>query len=141
MTPRLSAQDIYNKEFTVGKLGYNADEVDGLLDDVIEDYQNYEEQVLTLTKTVEQCDRMIKNFQTGNEELTLRNSRLESELAEMKDKVAQLEASLKEADEQLSDLQAKAQAEAEAKAARPLSLEERVTRLEEAVFAAAEQES
>lgn len=141
MTPRLSAQDIYNKEFTVGKLGYNADEVDSLLDDVIEDYQDYEEQVLTLTKTVEQCDSMIKNFQTGNEELTLRNSRLESELAEMKDKVAQLEASLKEADEQLSDLQAKAQAEAEAKAARPLSLEERVTRLEEAVFAAAEQES
>lgn len=117
MAAHLTAQEIYDKEFSVNDRGYSAEEVDAFLDEVIEDYQNYEDQVHKLSSALVSCDEQMK-------ELQQHIARLESE---------------KEALVQKADELAKQLADAPAAAPTPveeeeLTLEQRVERLEKAVF-------
>lgn len=49
---RLTIQDIVNKEFKKSMRGYNEEEVDKFLDEVIEDYENYEKQIEALNSEI-----------------------------------------------------------------------------------------
>lgn len=112
MPAKLSGQAIYDTQFSVKGRGYDAEEVDTLLDQVIEDYQEFEEESLKLSSALLTSNEQIQSLKKENEEL--------------KAKIAELE-------EQLAAAAQKAEEENE-EPAEPLSLEERVARLEKAVF-------
>lgn len=59
----LTAQDIYEKEFHVDLKGYAAAEVDELLDQVIEDYQVYDEKIEELGQAITRYEDKIKELQ------------------------------------------------------------------------------
>ena len=112
MPAKLSGQAIYDTQFSVKGRGYDAEVVDTLLDQVIEDYQEFEEESLKLSSALLTSNEQIQSLKKENEEL--------------KAKIAELE-------EQLAAAAQKAEEENE-EPAEPLSLEERVARLEKAVF-------
>lgn len=114
MPSNLTAHDIYEKQFAVKGRGYDAEEVDDLLDLVIEDYQEFEEQTVQLSKAL----------LTSNERIEALQKELEAAVTERNALVQELEA-----------IKA-GQAEKEAETA-VLTLEERIARLEKAVFASA----
>ncbi|PRO64428.1 cell division regulator GpsB [Alkalicoccus urumqiensis] len=51
---KLSKNDIYEKEFKTSMRGYNQDEVDQFLDEIIKDYEAFESQVQKLEKQLEE---------------------------------------------------------------------------------------
>ena len=53
----LSPQAIVDKEFDIDFKGYNPDQVDHMLDQVIQDYQTYETMVEDLTRKNEDLER------------------------------------------------------------------------------------
>lgn len=53
----LSPETICDKEFSVDFKGYNADEVDKFLDQVIEDYQSYQSTINELQKKSKELER------------------------------------------------------------------------------------
>lgn len=64
----LTAQDVYSKEFHVDLKGYAPAEVDEFLDQVIEDYQEYDEKsrncrklLLVMNKKSMSCKRKSSN--------------------------------------------------------------------------------
>ena len=59
----LSAQVIYEKEFHVDVKGYAPVEVDEFLDQIIEDYQTYDEKVEELSQAVIRYEEKIKELQ------------------------------------------------------------------------------
>jgi len=48
--PELTADSIYKKEFKTGLRGYVIEEVDGYLDLIIKDYENFEREIERLKK-------------------------------------------------------------------------------------------
>lgn len=48
MDTKLKSKDILEKEFKSGLRGYNQDDVDQFLDDIIQDYETFEQTVATL---------------------------------------------------------------------------------------------
>lgn len=112
MPSNLTAHDIYEKQFAVKGRGYDAEEVDDLLDLVIEDYQEFEEQTVALSKALLTSNERIEALQKELEETLAARDGLASELEALKASAV---------DDQQE----------------PLSLEERITRLEKAVFASA----
>ncbi|AYC29424.1 cell division regulator GpsB [Paenisporosarcina cavernae] len=48
MEMKLTAKDILEKEFKSGIRGYNQDDVDQFLDDIIQDYESFETQIANL---------------------------------------------------------------------------------------------
>lgn len=123
MLAKLSAQDIYDKEFTVDSRGYSANEVDAYLDLVIEDYQNYEEQAQKLSSALVSCDQKIRELTEENQNLRLEYASMQNELASLRQ---QLQAQGNESQGVNSYIQTNKEG---------LTLEERVSRLEEAIFA------
>ncbi len=59
----LSAQEIYEKEFHVDLKGYAPAEVDEFLDQIIEDYQTYDEKVEELGQALARYEEKIKELQ------------------------------------------------------------------------------
>ncbi len=159
MPAKLSAQDIYDKEFSVDSRGYSANEVDSYLDQIIEDYQEYEEQTQKLSSALLSCDQKIKELTDENAQLKASARGLESQLNELKAALDQARGKVKEADAraaaeiaQARDAAKKVQAASDADARKvlqavesaadveeeagqkELTLEERIVRLEKTVF-------
>ena len=65
----LTAQDILDKEFNVDFKGYSASEVDSFLDVVLDDYQNYDENVAELKSKIEELEKTIADLKAKNLEL------------------------------------------------------------------------
>ena len=59
----LTAQEIYEKEFHVDLKGYAPAEEDEFLDQVIEDYQNYDEKVEEMGAAIARYEEKIKELQ------------------------------------------------------------------------------
>lgn len=59
----LTAQVIYEKEFQVDLKGYSATQVDEFLDQVIEDYQTFEEKIDEYGETITRYEVRIKELQ------------------------------------------------------------------------------
>lgn len=70
----LTAEDIYNKEFNISLEGYNPEEVDNVLDLVISDYQTMQNRI---------------------QELEIKLSLVENELAETKEELLHAESKVK----------------------------------------------
>lgn len=162
MPAKLSAQDIYDKEFSVDTRGYSANEVDSYLDQIIEDYQEYEEQTQKLSSALLSCDQKIKELTDENAQLRASAQGLESQLSELKAaldqakgqleqanaKAAQAHSEIEEARKAAEDEKAQSDANArqvlqdvesaadvqEEAGQKELNLEERIARLEKAVF-------
>jgi len=62
---KLSKNEIYEKDFKTSMRGYNQDEVDQFLDDIIKDYEAFENRIQWLEKETE---RLKKETTTLNEQ-------------------------------------------------------------------------
>ena len=101
----LDMQSILNKEFNVDFKGYSASEVDGFLDQIIQDYQTYQQMVQSLTSKNEELERTNASLRaklietegrakventgvhaagSGNIDILKRLSRLEEEVFQQK---------------------------------------------------------
>ncbi len=67
----LTAEVIYNKEFHVDMKGYAPAEVDEFLDQVIEDYQNYDEKIDEMGQLIARYEEKIKEL---NQEIYILNT-------------------------------------------------------------------
>lgn len=134
MPAKLTAQDIYDKEFTVDARGYSANEVDSYLDQIIEDYQDYEEQTQKLSSALVSCDQRIKELTDENAALRQNEESLNRELDDLHTMLQTLQQQTAEANRRADEAEAALNQAKEAARTEPLSLEERVARLEKAVF-------
>ena len=79
----LTAQDVYSKEFHVDLKGYAPAEVDEFLDQVIEDYQEYDEKIEELSQAVTRYEQetmrngMVNAGNSDQVDILKRISRLE----------------------------------------------------------------
>ena len=80
----LTAEQIYEKEFNVDLKGYTPEEVDDFLDQVIEDYQSYDEKVEELGQALMRYEGKIKELQSQIIALTNENSNLNEQLGTSK---------------------------------------------------------
>lgn len=144
----LSAQDIYDKEFSVDSRGYSAGEVDAYLDQIIEDYQEYEEQTQKLSSALVSCDQKIKELSEENAGLKASQKQLQEQLESALKELEEAKAAL--AKTSLNETSAPEEETIETEAAesttvvtpqfkaepdsQELTFEERVAKLEKAVF-------
>lgn len=74
MDAKLDIKTILEKDFKTGMRGYNQEEVDLFLDDVIQDYQMFKKKIEELqrenTKIREELDQAEKRPATGNTSTT-----------------------------------------------------------------------
>ena len=101
----LDPQKIVNQEFSIDFQGYNPDQVDAMLDNVIKDYQTY--------------DRMIADYKEKVEDLERTNASLRA-------KVIELEGRAK--------AQAQSEADPISRVASQVDILKRLSRLEKQVF-------
>lgn len=134
MPAKLTAHDIFDKEFSVDARGYSANEVDSYLDQVIEDYQEYEEQTQKLSSALVSCDQKIKDLTEQNQKLEETCKEQSSELEELRAKLQELEDKLQAADTRADEAEAALAEAKKAAEAEPMSLEARIECLEKAVF-------
>lgn len=73
----LTAQDVYSKEFHVDLKGYAPAEVDEFLDQVIEDYQEYDEKIEELSQAITRYEQKINEMQAKIVELNADNRKLQ----------------------------------------------------------------
>lgn len=149
MAFRLTAQQIYDKEFPSKEKGYDADQVDSFLDDIIEDYQDFDDQSRELSSALIHSNERVVQLEQENKDQAAKLADLQEQLKALTEQVATLTAEnealssqAQEAKEQaeasakaLEEAKAAAEEEKEEEKAEPLTLEERVARLEAAVFA------
>lgn len=76
----LTAQDVYSKEFHVDLKGYAPAEVDEFLDQVIEDYQGYDEKIEELGQAVTRYEEKIKELQQELVVLRSDNNKLKEKM-------------------------------------------------------------
>ncbi|MGN1276719.1 MAG: DivIVA domain-containing protein [Floccifex sp.] len=77
----LTAEQIYEKEFHIDVKGYASEEVDVFLDEIIEDYQNYDESIEELSQAVMRYEEKIKELQQEIYTLQNENQSLNEKLA------------------------------------------------------------
>ena len=65
----LTPEEILNKEFKVDFKGYDASEVDGFLDSVLEDYQIMEDNIQELLDLISTLQEQVKELNAKNVEL------------------------------------------------------------------------
>lgn len=70
---KLTPQELYDKEFNIDTRGYRPQEVDGFLDLVISDYQEFQS--------------LIKRYDAECRSLVTENSRLKAEVRDLKSKL------------------------------------------------------
>ena len=103
----LTAQIIYEKEFHVDLKGYAPAEVDEFLDQVIEDYQQYDEKIEELGVALTRYEAKIKELQqqifalqtekqNANQRVNANNDQVDllKRITRLEDVVAQLEAAV-----------------------------------------------
>ena len=78
MNKNLSAQEIYDLELAINVKGYDALQVDDLLDKIIADYETYDEELKLK-------DEIIESLNTEIEELNLIISKLKAKESELID--------------------------------------------------------
>ena len=63
----LTAEDVVNKRFTITKFrdGYDLDQVDDFLDEVVAEFKRYEDQIAELTAEKERLEAELKKAQDG----------------------------------------------------------------------------
>ncbi len=125
MATNLTAQDIYDKEFTVDSRGYSANEVDAYLDLVIEDYQSYEEQAQKLSSALVSCDQKIRELTEENQTLRVEYNAMQQELLALRQQVQGYQSQIATNVASITEVAVNEEG---------LSLEERIERLEKAVF-------
>ncbi len=69
----LTAKDIYDKEFHVDVRGFSCEEVDEFLDQIIEDYQLYDEKIEELGSALTRYEEKIKELQQTIQALQMDN--------------------------------------------------------------------
>ena len=69
----LTPEEILNKEFPIDFKGYNAEQVDTFLDNVLEDYQIMEDNIQELLDLVSSLQDQIKTLNAKNVELEGKN--------------------------------------------------------------------
>ncbi|NTW95110.1 MAG: DivIVA domain-containing protein [Erysipelotrichaceae bacterium] len=77
--PKLSAEQIFKKEFNIEFKGYSILEVDTMLDEVISDYQTFQNQLSAQMNMIDQLQRSNSNLQNKLIEL---QGRLEASQSE-----------------------------------------------------------
>ena len=77
--PKLSAEQIFKKEFNIEFKGYSILEVDTMLDDVISDYQTFQNQMNAQMNMIDQLQRSNSNLQNKLIELQGRLDASQSE--------------------------------------------------------------
>lgn len=77
----LTAQDVYSKEFHVDLKGYAPAEVDEFLDQIIEDYQLYDEKIEELGQAVTRYEAKIKELQQEIYTLKADNDKLTEKIS------------------------------------------------------------
>lgn len=77
----LTAEEVYSKEFHVDLKGYSPVEVDEFLDQVIEDYQEYDEKIKDLNEAVTRYEEKIKELQQELVVLRSDNKKLTEKLS------------------------------------------------------------
>lgn len=120
----LTAQQIYEKAFRIDDKGYSAEEVDAFLDQIIDDYQMYDEKIKDLGLALLRYEDRLKELESLNASLQAANDGLRQDLSRMKDQAAR-------------EKEAAAAAEKEEKASsagNESDIIRRLNRLEEAVF-------
>jgi len=70
---RLTVNDILNKEFNIDFKGYSANEVDGFLDIVLDDFQTYNRNIDELTSKIAKLEMDLTNSQKRIAELEALN--------------------------------------------------------------------
>lgn len=128
MAANLTAQDIYDKEFTVDSRGYSANEVDAYLDLVIEDYQSYEEQAQKLSSALVSCDQKIRELTDENQALRLEYNSMQKELLSLRQQLQGFQSQVQPTSQTITSVKEVTVNE------EGLTLEERIDRLERAVF-------
>lgn len=153
MPAQLTAQDIYYKEFSIDKQGgYSSDEVDSFLDQVIEDYQDFEEHTKKYSSALVSCDHKIKELSEENTNLKKETSALNEQIHVLRNALQEAKVKLERATVEIRSLKEEAREEydeqdtvelqpqdltlnAQEEATDPIEeLARRVARLEEAVF-------
>ena len=150
MPAQLTAQDIYYKEFSIDKQGgYSSDEVDSFLDQVIEDYQDFEEHTKKYSSALVSCDHKIKELSEENTNLKKETSALNEQIHVLRNALQEAKVKLERATVEIRSLKEEAREEqdtvelqpqdltlnAQEEAKDPIEeLARRVARLEEAVF-------
>jgi len=77
--PKLSAEQIYKREFNIEFKGYSILEVDTMLDDIITDYQTFQSQITAQTSMIDQLQRSNSALQNKIIELQGRLEATQSE--------------------------------------------------------------
>jgi DivIVA domain-containing protein len=77
--PKLSAEQIFKKEFNIEFKGYSILEVDTMLDEVISDYQTFQNQLNAQMNMIDQLQRSNSNLQNKLIELQGRLEAAQSE--------------------------------------------------------------
>jgi|APMed6443717190_1056831.scaffolds.fasta_scaffold64327_1 DivIVA domain-containing protein len=77
--PKLSAEQIFKKEFNIEFKGYSILEVDTMLDEVISDYQTFQNQLSAQMNMIDQLQRSNSNLQNKLIELQGRLEAAQSE--------------------------------------------------------------
>jgi DivIVA domain-containing protein len=77
--PKLSAEQIFKKEFNIEFKGYSILEVDTMLDEVISDYQTFQNQLNAQMNMIDQLQRSNSNLQNKLIELQGRLEAVQSE--------------------------------------------------------------
>ena len=133
MPAKLTAQEIYDKQFPVSEKGYNAEQVDAFLDDIIEDYQDFEDQSRQLSAALIQSNEKVAELRQENRELNEQIESLQEAIARLSAENEELKNAAAAEDEVVVEEDVR---EEVVEPAHELTLEERVERLERAVFSA-----
>lgn len=75
-----TAEDVYSKIFKTDIKGYQPAEVDSFLDEIIEDYQTYDEQMAELSQAVTRYETKIRELQQQIFKLQTENKTLQEKL-------------------------------------------------------------
>lgn len=62
----LTVKEIETKSFSKAKVGYSPDEVDNFLDEILEDYDRFAEEIASLNKKIETLDQTISDLKKQN---------------------------------------------------------------------------
>lgn len=76
----LNSSTVLNKKFSIELSGYNAKEVDMFLDKILEDFTFYEQQMISLQKTIDEKNKLINDKEEEIEKLNLDLTTLKEQL-------------------------------------------------------------
>ncbi len=81
----LNVEQILKKTFTPNVKGYDPDEVDSFLDQIIKDYRSFETYYMESKNYIISLESQLRDLKETSSNLTVEKARLESRLAGVKD--------------------------------------------------------